>query len=117
MPDLALIVLKTKQLETVQEFYTALGISFQQEQHGSGPVHYAGFLGETVFEIYPLKDDEQTDSTTRLGFSVENLSQVLDTLVSQDLCEAKEPRQSEWGLRVVLRDPDDRAVELLEKSS
>src|SRR6185312_2764931 len=35
--SLALLVLKTRQVETVRSFYSALGIALSNEQHGSGP--------------------------------------------------------------------------------
>ena len=110
-PRLALIVLKTRQIDKLLGFYQAIGIPFVEEQHGRGPRHFAGKLGDTVLEIYPLKDGE-ADRTTRLGFSVENLYAVIQTLVQRKLAPEMTPTTSDWGLRVVVADPDGRAVEL-----
>ena len=63
MPSLSLLVLKTHQVEILRRFYAALGITFQQEKHDEGPIHFAGQLGETVFEIYPLAPDRESDTT------------------------------------------------------
>jgi hypothetical protein len=52
-PALALMVLRTSQMETTLAFYRALGFSFVQERHGSGPVHYSTQLGSSVLEIFP----------------------------------------------------------------
>ena len=113
MPDvsLSLVVLKTAQLETIRLFYETIGIDLTEEQHGSGPVHFAGKLAETVLEIYPLQDGE-ADSTTRLGFIVEDLGCVLESLWRRELSPLKKAKQTEWGLRVVVKDPDGRSIEL-----
>ena len=108
-------MLKTKQEESLRDFYGTLGIEFQTEQHGTGPTHHAGELGDLIMEIYPLNENAMTDQTTRLGFIVEDLRQTLEFLENLNLIEKKDPVQTEWGLRVVLRDPDGRAVELYQR--
>jgi hypothetical protein len=40
--SLTLLVLKTRQVEQLRLFYQTLGVELVQEQHGKGPVHYAG---------------------------------------------------------------------------
>ena len=80
MPNvsLALVVLKTRQLDELRRFYGLLRIELTEEQHGKGPVHYAGRVGDAVLEIYPLPgDDVPADATTRLGFTVEDLTGVI----------------------------------------
>jgi lactoylglutathione lyase len=101
--SLKLLVLKTRQLERVRTFYEALGVSFVEEKHGNGPVHYAGQVGETVLEVYPLAGEGSADGTIRLGFAVENLDQVLERVQSGE---------TQVVTSVVVRDPDGRAVEL-----
>lgn len=113
--SLSLLVLKTHQLEELQRFYSALGIVFCEEQHGRGPVHYAGQIGDVVLELYPLKGDEPADGSTRLGFAVPDLDSTLQLLTETDLHEPTTARQTEWGYRAIIRDPDGRAVELCEK--
>jgi hypothetical protein len=54
--SLRLLVLKTPQVDRLRAFYQALGVELAEEQHGSGPVHYAGQVGDTVLEVYPLPD-------------------------------------------------------------
>ena len=112
--ELSLLVLKTQQLDVVKSFYEHLGIEFEQERHGEGPVHYAARLGQLVFELYPANND-LSDSTTRVGFVVEELQDKIDNLVQNQLASSKTPKQTPWGLRVVVRDPDGRAVELYQK--
>jgi lactoylglutathione lyase len=101
--SLRLIVLKTRDLDKLKAFYEALGITFAKEQHGKGPMHYAGQLGTTVLELYPLPHDiTVADTTTRLGFCVGSLKDVLTRL----------------GATVaVVRDPDGRTVELYQEGA
>lgn len=110
---LTLLVLKTRQVEALKTFYGSLGIEMIEEQHGKGPVHYSGQVGDGVLEIYPLPDGTSVaDETTRLGFSVDALDQVIQTLKTCNTPIASEPKATQWGQRAVVRDPDGRSVEL-----
>ena len=112
-PTLKLIVLKTDQIESVRAFYAQLGFQFQQEQHGKGPVHYSAKLGEGILEVYPLPSNGSVDRAMRLGFGVTNVAMILETL--DDLGEVvSREKQTPWGLRAVVRDPDGRTVELYQ---
>jgi hypothetical protein len=110
--SLALLVLKTRQLEGLRRFYAALGIDLRQEQHGTGPVHYAGQVGDTVLELYPLSGDGRGDDQTRIGFKVPTVTGAVEALEALGVPVVTRPRMTEWGLRAVVRDPDGRAVEL-----
>lgn len=107
-----LIVLKTYQLDRLRDFYAVLGISFVEEKHGDGPLHFASRLGDLVLELYPLPADARSaDSTTRPGFAVPDLDAVLAKVGP---AVVSGPRMTEWGRRAVARDPDGRQVELVE---
>lgn len=113
MPQLKLLVLKTLQAETLRDFYTRLGFSFVEEQHGNGPVHYSAPLGDGILEIYPLTEGTAADSATRIGFAVAHLADVIEEI--GDLSEVRGPKQTPWGLRAVVKDPDGRSVELYDE--
>ena len=109
-----LLVIKTHQLEVTFQFYQSLGIPFQQHQHGKGPVHYAAELGSLVFEIYPLSDRKAlVDSSTRLGFEVNRLDDLITTLPADVVL--KLPFQAEWGYQAIVQDPDGRKIELTQR--
>jgi lactoylglutathione lyase len=111
---LTLLVLKTRQIEKLLVFYRSLGIEFVEEQHRKGPIHYAGKLGETVFELYPATGDDSVDAEVRLGFSVPNLIETMTDLRSIGTSVVGEPKATDWGTRAVVRDPDGRVVELYQ---
>jgi lactoylglutathione lyase len=112
---LNLLVLKTRQLEKLRHFYGALGIGFALERHDDGPAHYAGQVGDLVLELYPLAEDAgPTEATTRLGLAVDDLNAAVKSLGAIGATSVTRPRQTEWGLRAVVRDPDGRAVELYQ---
>lgn len=111
--SLTLLVLKTRQVGQHRLFFQTLGIDFAEEQHGKGPVHYSGRVDGVVMEIYPLPDDgSPVDSSTRLGFAVKDLVQVVEALQEIGTTIVTPPRETAWGLQAVVRDPDGRAVEL-----
>lgn len=113
---LSLVVLKTRQVDALCGFYSSLGIKLIKEQHGKGPVHYSGQVGETVLEIYPLPEDgAPADASTRLGFVVTKVSETVEALRALNASIVSEPRETQWGFRAVVRDPDGRAVELCQR--
>lgn len=114
--SLRLLVLKTRQVDKLRAFYQAIGIDLHQEQHGSGPIHFAGQLGDVVLEVYPLPNNTaHVDDTTRLGFAVANITGVVEALQITGTPAVTQPNAAERGRRAVVRDPDGRAVELYER--
>ncbi len=113
-PVLKLLVLRTPQPDRLRRFYQVLGIHFAEERHGSGPLHLAGQVGDTVLELYPLPEEGGTVDSVRLGFSVPCLSETVLTLEVDGATIVSRPRSTEWGTRAVVRDPDGRSVELYE---
>lgn len=107
---LNLLVLRTPKLEALKRFYSALGLRFNREQHGNGPEHYAATLtNDLVLELYPCLDGTVPDPGLRLGLSVDDISETL-RILEQPIT----PRQTQWGLRALVRDPDGRTVELVQ---
>lgn len=107
---LNLLVLRTPKLEEMRTFYSALGASFQREQHGKGPEHFAATLADDfVLELYPCIDGAMPDLGLRLGLSVDDIEETLSLIG-----ESSALRQTQSGLRAFLRDPDGRTVELLQ---
>lgn len=50
------LVIYTDKVEEVRDFLTGMGLEFVEEQHGSGPVHFACERDQFVLEVYPSKD-------------------------------------------------------------
>jgi lactoylglutathione lyase len=113
---LILLVLKTRQVEQLHLFFQTLGVELTEEQHGKGPVHFAGRAGDVVIEVYPLSDRSSTvDTSTRLGFAVENVVKVISALEGIGSTIVTQPRVTAWGLQAVVKDPDGRSVELTQR--
>jgi lactoylglutathione lyase len=115
MVSLSLIVLRSANVDAALTFYQALGLTFAQEQHGSGPIHYSCQIGGTVLEIYPGEEgvapDRKSGGATMLGFAVASIDDVLAKLPDKPMSA---PKDSTWGRRAVVLDPDGRAIELTE---
>src|SRR5690349_16786339 len=113
--SLNLLVLRASNLEKSLAFYRALGLGFVQEQHGSGPVHYACEMGGMVIELYPgVPIDRKCGGATMIGFSVPALDDTLNALASLGYSPIAPPKQSAWGRRASILDPDGRAVDISE---
>mgnify|MGYP001395022962 CR=1 FL=1 len=112
---LNLLVLKTHQLERLKDFYAALGLSFAEERHGEGPPHLAARVGDLVLELYPLPADAgPADGMTRVGFAVPDLDAAMRSLEALQAVVVSGPKMTEWGRRAVVRDPDGRAVKMVQ---
>ncbi|GII93797.1 VOC family protein [Sinosporangium siamense] len=91
-----LIVIYTHRLSECRKFYESLGLVFEEEQHGTGPRHFAAVLpGGMVFELYPAAAPGRESGPVRLGFGSEVRA-----------------RHGYAAGRHMLRDPDGRTIEL-----
>jgi lactoylglutathione lyase len=112
---LTLLVIRSRDIDKLASFYSALGLSFTKHQHGKGPEHLSSTLGETVFEIYPANDANESTVSTRFGFSVPSLVDALRHLRDLHAKVLSEPSDSPFGRRAVVQDFDGHKVELYEK--
>jgi catechol 2,3-dioxygenase-like lactoylglutathione lyase family enzyme len=102
-------------------FYGALGFEFVEEQHGTGPVHYSCQLNGMVIELFPGKPgtapDRRNSGATMIGFQINDLDDVLENLDGLGAVILTQPQVNDWGRRVVVEDPDGRAIELNQPAS
>jgi GxxExxY protein len=114
--SLNLVVLRVADLDRAATFYTALGLEFNRHSHGTGPEHLASDYGGVVFELYPASANQAVSTSTRIGFSVDDLDEAIATVTPLPGYQLiSPPQESEWGRRTVIADPDGHRVELIEK--
>lgn len=111
---LTLVVLRSADIQRSAAFYTRLGLQFSQHRHGSGPEHFSAELRGMVFELYPLAPNNQSTLGTRIGFRVPSVDMALAALSDYPDAVLSPPKDSEWGRRAVVVDPDGHRVELLQ---
>jgi catechol 2,3-dioxygenase-like lactoylglutathione lyase family enzyme len=112
MIDLNLLVLRCRDIEEAKRFYELIGLRFSKHAHGSGPEHYAHEDERGVFELYPAKPGSA--DTVGLGFRALNLEDAHRAFAESGY-KAGEIRETEWGRSFVVRDPDQRRVEIKQK--
>jgi len=115
--NLASVVLFTGQLERCIAFYRALGVPLEDEDHGDGHVHSAVDLDGVHIAIFPGTGPgpalpHRATGATFIGFWVPSLGAAKDAAVSLGATLISDHQTCQWGCRVVLTDPDGRAVEL-----
>lgn len=111
---LNLVVLRSPDIARAVAFYTQLGLAFTRHRHGSGPEHFAAELLGGVFELYPLSPDGPSTLGTRIGFRVPSLDNAIGALTAYPGAVVSPAKDSEWGRRAVIADPDGHRVELLQ---
>ena len=112
---LNLVVIRAKDPKALARFYSLLGLQFAEEKHGAGPEHLSCDLDGHVFEIYPLANEKQGTTATRLGFRVESLPATIRAISA--ITEARvlrHPEGTKRGRRAVIVDPEGHRVELVE---
>lgn len=114
MTSLNLVVLRSADIEKAARFYERLGLTFVQHQHGTGAEHFACERAGVVFEIYPRRDEADTSRGARVGFAVASVDDALAALTSLGGRVVSAAKDSPWGRRAVVADPDGHRVELTE---
>jgi lactoylglutathione lyase len=112
---LNLVVLRSADIVKAAAFYSRFGLSFTKHRHGTGAEHLAAELSEGVFELYPVSSDSASTLGTRIGFSVPSLDDALATLSDYPDAILSPAKDSPWGRRAVVCDPDGHRVELLQR--
>jgi lactoylglutathione lyase len=111
---LNLVVLRSSDIARAAAFYTRLGLHFTRHRHGKGAEHFAAELPGGVFELYTQTADSPTTLGTRIGFAVPSVDAVITALADYPAAVVSVPKDSEWGRRAVVADPDGHRVELLQ---
>ena len=111
---LNLVVLRSPDIARASAFYTRLGLNFTLHRHGKGAEHFAAELPGGVFEIYTQTADSPSTLGTRIGFAVPSVDTVINALADYPQAIVSAPKDSEWGRRAVIADPDGHRVELIE---
>jgi len=120
MIETASLVLFAADPEATAAFYRALGVEFEDEDHGEGPVHFAAELGLIHFAIYPARvpgraAEHRSGGGVFPGFYVDSLDRAVDALAGVAARMLTEHEQMPWGCRVVTEDPDGRAIEINQR--
>jgi lactoylglutathione lyase len=118
MSHLKLLVLYSAQLDQTLAFYKTLGLAFVEEKHGAGPLHYACDTGGMVIEIYPASHADsmppKSSGAVMLGFGVASIEATLGLLAELDVTPKSSPKDTPWGRRCIVVDPDGRPIEISE---
>lgn len=64
-----LVIYASDPAASARWYESALGLRFQREHHGGGPVHYSTEIDGTVVELFPAGDDHPI-TRTRIGLTV-----------------------------------------------
>src|SRR3954469_5676525 len=113
-PRVDIVVLRVADIDRAAAFYRVLGFAFSKHAHGTGPQHYASDADGFVFELYPATAEQGVSSSTRIGFAVANVDDAAAKLSSFSGARlVTAPKDSEWGRRAVVADPDGHRIELL----
>ncbi len=108
--SLHLVVLRCVDVERAREFYEALGLRFEAEQHGFGPRHYSCDIAGVVLELYPRSSP--STAGLRLGFRVDSVPAVLAAIARFGGRIA-----STSDTTTIVEDPDGHKVELVERDA
>jgi lactoylglutathione lyase len=113
-PTLNLVVLRSSDIDRAMAFYSKLGLHFTKHRHGTGPEHYSAELTGAVFELYPQNKEGPWSLGTRIGFAVSSVDETIRALADYPTAVVSPAKDSEWGRRAIVSDPDGHRIELLQ---
>lgn len=113
MVKVNLLVLKSRNPARIVRFYSLLGFDFNEEQHGTGPIHFAGTLDEFVLEVYPVKTDSEVTDLV-FGLDVDSVLHIINNLSSNGMISIEPKRMDNI---TIVKDPDLRSIYLTEKQN
>ena len=114
--ELNLVVIRVRDIGVAGKFYTALGLTFAEHSHGTGPQHLSTTGGPVVVEIYPATSEVDETRNIRIGFVIEDIERAVEAAIDAGGQLLAKPKASEWGLRAILMDPFGNKVELIERN-
>lgn len=114
IPTLNLVVLRARDIDRAMGFYSKLGLRFTRHRHGTGPEHYSAEMTGGVFELYPQNEEGPSSLGTRIGFAVLSVDEAINALGNCPGAVISPPKDSEWGRRAVVADPEGHRIELLQ---
>jgi lactoylglutathione lyase len=110
--QLNLVVIRSHDVNESVLFYQKLGLNFIKHQHGSRLEHFASEGSLITFEIYPCTLEASTTTATRLGFQVDSVDDIVQELEKSGAPIISSPKDSPWGRRAIVVDPDGHKIEL-----
>ncbi len=105
-------LLRSAQSDLPVEDYHFMG-QWQKEQHGKGPVHFSSTIAGMLVEIYPLR--KNLPDSIEFLIAVDHVQTLLDRLQVLNFEGARYQLIRQEDRKALLRDPDDRLVQLIEK--
>jgi len=106
--QLNFITLLARDIHDTAVLYRFLGLKFEEEQHGSGPLHLASETNGLTLEIYPA--ESASGDGILLGFEVEDLCTCRDQLTAAGVKIASNIAEHNGLLRFIAHDADGRRV-------
>jgi len=116
MTRLNLTVIRSADIHRSADFYRNFDLEFELHSHGKGPPHFATLNTKTVFEIYPATEKMPVSKSTRIGFEVQSCEMVIKRTLEKGYDVVSMPKESPWGLRAVVKDPDGHSVEIISQT-
>ena len=117
--DVGALILFTDKLEAVVDFYRAIGVPLELEQHDDGPLHHACELGLTHFAIFESNSgtppEFRSGGSSFPGFTVNSLEDALGAAKSLNAEVVQQQTADPWGWRALVKDPDGRVLELFQR--
>ena len=111
---IALLEIRSTDLERSAAFYRLLGLELTRRREGSGPDYYACELGPGLFEIHPVNERVELVDALRFGFEVPSVEEAVQRMEAAGFTVVFKTGEDAGAPGAVLRDPDGHRVELTE---
>ena len=109
-PRFKSLIIPSSDPEQTAAWYSIAGITFDEEQHGKGPIHQSAELEakKTLIEFYP------EDTAIRIGFEVDSVEEVSNKYIEEGILPRHLAKESKYGKFITFKDPNGIIVEFRE---
>ncbi len=107
-------IVRSLNLPEVIEFYRAIGLNTQEEQHGIDPKHHtiSPIASSMLLEVYPQTPNQEQDTVV---VEVESIEKVLKNIEKiRGVVVIGSIKKAERGRLQIVQEPGGRRVMLLE---
>jgi len=110
------VIWTSEHVDDMLDFYRTIGIPLETDTHDEegGPTHFEADVAAVHFAVFPTPAQSATSGATMVGLQVDNLDEVVGALEARDVRFKTTLQETPWGKRVVVFDPDGRAVEIYQ---
>ena len=115
-PKITKITLNSVNSKILTEFYSELGMLFNEDISEDGLKIFTYIYDDFFFEIREVEDKNMTSNNLELRFLIDEIEGYRENIKQMDIEVVNDIWETENHQHILLRDPDNNLVELITEN-